>query len=372
MRISGGQERLKPSPGSFFVASRPSLVPLAISLVARSSTAAVPLVKRLSRCRAVLALFFGRPTDGANDQLGSNLFHAAEMAGASSVIVCVGRIELVGGEVEVFAQMAGSLETVAVKEGDQVEAGALLAIVDARREKAQLDLANARLERVQAGVGTEEIAAIAAQRDAVAAELTFAESELERARKLKAQQAVSDDALEARQQCVNPLKKQVASLQKQFEAMKRGPLPEELAVARGEVEAAEANYELREVRAPFSGTVLQIHRHTGDGVLLHHPTPILRLADTNQLQVRVEVNETDVNRIKCRMEGSFTVFGMEKEAGQLRVRTVLPAFGPKRLFDPDTSARIDTRTLQVLCDVTERQQPVYPGQRITVRLSASQ
>ena len=53
--MSGGQGRLKPSPGNFFVASMPSLLPLAISLVAWSSTSAGPLVKMLSRCGSVLA-----------------------------------------------------------------------------------------------------------------------------------------------------------------------------------------------------------------------------------------------------------------------------------------------------------------------------
>ena len=38
--ISGGQGRLKPSPGNFFVASTPSLLPMAISLVTWSSTSA--------------------------------------------------------------------------------------------------------------------------------------------------------------------------------------------------------------------------------------------------------------------------------------------------------------------------------------------
>jgi hypothetical protein len=37
--MSGGQGRLKPSPGNFFVALMPSLLPMAISLVAWSSTA---------------------------------------------------------------------------------------------------------------------------------------------------------------------------------------------------------------------------------------------------------------------------------------------------------------------------------------------
>ncbi|MBI3851759.1 MAG: hypothetical protein HY298_16005 [Verrucomicrobia bacterium] len=59
--ISGGQGRLKPSPGSFFVASMPSLLPLAISLVAWSSTSDGPLVKMLSRCGLVLAQWGARP-----------------------------------------------------------------------------------------------------------------------------------------------------------------------------------------------------------------------------------------------------------------------------------------------------------------------
>ena len=53
--MSGGLGRLKPSPGIFLVASMPSLLPLAISLVAWSSTSDGPLVKRLSRCGSVLA-----------------------------------------------------------------------------------------------------------------------------------------------------------------------------------------------------------------------------------------------------------------------------------------------------------------------------
>ena len=52
IRISGGQSRWnRDSPGSFFVASMPSLLQLAISLVARSSTSDGPLLEIL--CVAV-------------------------------------------------------------------------------------------------------------------------------------------------------------------------------------------------------------------------------------------------------------------------------------------------------------------------------
>ncbi|MCW5553926.1 MAG: efflux RND transporter periplasmic adaptor subunit [Verrucomicrobiae bacterium] len=308
--------------------------------------------------------------------LGARTNSPASLAGtlatnSPSFLVCVGRVEPVDGEVDVSAQMAGTLVSVSVKEGERVEAGALLATVDARREKAQLELAEARLARVRAGFGAEEIAATAAQRDALAAELVFAESELARARKLKTERVLSDDVLEARQQRVDSLKKQVVSLQKQLEAMQRGPLPEEVAVARAEVAVARANHELHEVRAPFAGTILQLHRRAGDQVLLNYPTPILRMADTERLQVRVEVHEADVYRIRVGAEGSFTALGAPGETGRLRVRMILPAFGPKRLFDPDTSARIDTRTLQVLCEIVQAQQPTYSGQRVSVRFRES-
>jgi multidrug efflux pump subunit AcrA (membrane-fusion protein) len=107
---------------------------------------------------------------------------AAEVAKpGTSKIICVGRIEPVNGEVELSAQMSGTLTAVLVKEGDWVTNSTILAEVDARREKAAVDLAVAKLARVKAGNGKEEIAAAEANREAVAAELAFAESEYQRA-----------------------------------------------------------------------------------------------------------------------------------------------------------------------------------------------
>jgi hypothetical protein len=49
----------------------------------------------------------------------------------------------------------------------------------------------------------------------------------------------------------------------------------------------------------------------------------------------------------------------------LVVKTILPSFSPRRLFEPDSTARMDTRTLQVLGEVVG-DAPVYSGQRVTV------
>jgi len=275
----------------------------------------------------------------------------------------------VDGEVEVSAEMAGTLEAVRVKEGDWVERDAILATVDARREKAQLDLAQARLARVRAGYGAEEIAAAVHQREALEADLKYARKDLERAQTLYATATMSADELESKQRRAVSVERQVQSLVQQISAMKRGPIPEEVAVAKAEVESASTNYELRHVRAQSAGSVLHLYRHTGDYVSGNWPTPILRLADTNRLQVRIEVGESEAQHIKPGMAGSFAIFGETNELGTLTVRTVLPSFAPKRLFDPDGNARLDTRTLQALCDIKQARHPVYSGQRVLVRVA---
>jgi HlyD family secretion protein len=280
-------------------------------------------------------------------------------------LACVGRVEPVDGEVEVSAQMFGTLTGVFVKEGDWVTNGTVLAEVDARREKAALELAAAKLVRVKAGSGQEEIAAAEANKDAVAAELAFAESEYQRAVKLREQNVVAEDVLDERRQRAAMLRKQLARAAKQFEATKRGPLPEEITLAEAELAAAQTAYDLRLVRAQTDGSVLALYRHAGDFVSQSFPSPILRLANIRRLRVRVEINEQDVYRVRNGMQGEFTTFGADKPSGRITVKTILPYFAPRRLFEPDSTARMDTRTLQVLCETAEGSTNVYSGQRVT-------
>ena len=288
----------------------------------------------------------------------------------ASRLVCVGRVEPVDGEVEVCAQMSGTLTAVFVKEGDWVTNGTALAEVDARQEKAALDLALAKLGRVKAGNGKEEIAAAEANRDAIAAELAFAESELQREMKLSEKQIVAEDELDQKRQAADTLRKQKISAEKQAEALKRGPLPEEIAVAEAGVASAQAAYDLRLVRAGADGTILELKRHGGDFVSVFFPSPILRMANTRSWQVRIEINEQDVYRIKVGMKGDFTTFGADQPGGQLVIKTILPLFAPRRLFEPDSTARMDTRTLQVLCEITAEAK-VYSGQRLTATFTTN-
>jgi len=277
-------------------------------------------------------------------------------------------VEPVDGEIEVCAQIAGTLSAVYVKEGQWVKAGTLLAEVDAPREKAALDLALAKLGRVKAGSGKEEIAAAQAASDAIAEELLFADLEHDRTLTLRQQdvRALSDDIVDQRKQQAAILRKRLLSAAMQHEALRRGPLPEDIAVAEAEAAAARAVYELRLVKAAADGRILLLHRHSGDAVSLQFATPILRMADTERLWVRIEISEQEATRAKEGMEGMFTLHGAEKPSGMLRLITLLPSFAPRRLFEPDSTARMDTRTLNALCEIICDAAPVYAGQRVMV------
>ena len=144
-----------------------------------------------------------------------------------------------------------------------------------------------------------------------------------------------------------------------------------LSLPTAESRLSRARIELgyRTIRAPMSGIVVEVHRHAGDSVSTQYATPILRLADTSRLRIRLEVDEADVGWLREGLAGEFEVRGAAGHGGCLTVKTIVPTFGPKRLFNPDASARYDARILTVLCEPTGLQAPLYLGQRVTAFLT---
>ena len=324
-------------------------------------------------------------------------------------VFCTGLVEAVEGEIDVMAQLSGELEEVLVIEGDRVRQGDVLAVIDARREaalvavaEANLRLAQAELDRVLAGTGEEEIQAAArafeaaealvdAERARVERIKQWTENPPQRAARARgpirpaappeigmggARPAGQQPSLEEATFQLESRIKQYEAARKRYEALRRGPLPEDIRTAEAAVglaekrlEEAKTNHSYCRVVAPITGTVLKVYRHAGDSVEVGSPTPVVRIADTDRLRVRLEVDEVEVHELEAGEEGVFTVRGTSGDVGRLLIDRVVPAFGPKRLFNPDTSARVDTRTLELLCEVTSSDIRLYPGQRITARFA---
>ena len=294
-------------------------------------------------------------------------------------LVCTGIVESSRGEIDIRAQITGEVAKVLVSEGQSVKKGDLLAVVDspiarAEREiaRAELGLAKARLRRLLAGTGEEEKQEALFAASAAEADLAFEKVHLARLKRLLAGDAATLDAVQRSENRLKALTQKVASLRKRYEALERGPLPEDIKVAEAEVEVAtaelqraDARCDYGQIRAPVDGKVSLLHVHAGDSVTIDEATPVVRLVAAGPLRIKIEIDELDAVNLRLPIDGTFRVRGASDAVGKVRAIRELPRFGPKRLFEPDRSAREDTRTMFVLCEIESCDVPLYPGQRVT-------
>lgn len=320
-----------------------------------------------------------------------------------------GRVEAIQGSVDVMPQLSGELQEVYVTEGEHVKQGDLLAVIDARREAARvavlegsLKVARAELDRVLAGSGEEEIQAAGRKVEAAQALVDASRARVERLKELAedTQERIAGpsgtgasggtpaipasytepaaqvpDVEEAEFQLL-ALKKECEAARERYEALRRGPLPEDVQAARAAVELAEkrldeakTNHGYHRLVAPISGTVLKVYRHAGDSVQVGAPTPVVSVADTDRIRIRLEAQEVEAHQLKRGKEGVFTVRGRSEDAGRLRIQEIVPVFDDRQQFQPNTSARMDTRVLPVLCEVISRDVRLHLNQRITAEFA---
>jgi multidrug resistance efflux pump len=285
-------------------------------------------------------------------------------------VVCVGRVEPVDGEVEVCARMTGTLVKIYAKEGQRVKAGDVLAEVEAPMEAASLALELARVARMKAGSGAEEIEEAEASVAEAKAGFELARKDHDRSINLARGEtrAVTAAQLDGHAAAAESAESRLRVATARLAALKRGFLPEEIAVAEASAALAGTLYELRFVKAVRDGVVLQLYKHEGDYVSVSLPVPILRMAEVKNLQVRLEISEGEAGFIKGGMVGRMQAHSMPGTTATLQITTILPSFAPRRLFEPDSTARMDTRTLNVLASFTGTKGQFFSGQRVMAEI----
>jgi HlyD family secretion protein len=96
----------------------------------------------------------------------------------------------------------------------------------------------------------------------------------------------------------------VKDAEREWNRLKDGPDPNDIAAAEANVQAAQANLELPRVTAPFSGTITSVEVMPGDEVGLG--TPAFGLADLSRMLVDVQVSEVDIDQIALNQEATIT------------------------------------------------------------------
>ncbi|WP_273510473.1 efflux RND transporter periplasmic adaptor subunit [Phreatobacter oligotrophus] len=204
--------------------------------------------------------------------------------------------------VAVGAQVSGRVTRLAVTPGQRIARGDLVAEIDSTSQQNSLRSAEASLQSVRA------------QRDEKAVSLSYAELTLTRQRTMLTQTATSRADFETAESSVKTLKAQIANLDGQ------------IAQAEASLDIARVNLGYTRITAPIDGTVLAIVTQEGQTVNAVQSAPTLVvLGDLSAMQVRAEISEADVIRVKPGMPVYFTILGDTARRFEGRIETIDPA-----------------------------------------------
>lgn len=127
----------------------------------------------------------------------------------------------------------------------------------------------------------------------------------------------------------------------------------ELEVAQAHLAEAEAKYEKTFIKSPIDGIVLSKHRRDGESVSnsATAPDPVLTIGDTSVVRVRVDIDESDVNKVRVGQKAYVTsdAYGKQKFWGH--VVQVGELLGPKTIRTNEPTERVDRKFLETLVEL---------------------
>ncbi|MBD2317939.1 ABC exporter membrane fusion protein [Phormidium tenue] len=313
----------------------------------------------------------------------------------SNTVTALGRLEPQGEVIKLSANSTNSnrLEKLLVQEGDRVQVGQIIAILDSRDrllaayEQAQEDVrvAQSRLAITQAGAKQGEINAqraeivrLQAQRqgdveaqaatvDRLNSELQNAELEFNRYQQLAREGAISNSTLDSKRLTLNTAQRNVQEAKAVLNRIQNtspaqiyqaeANLSRVAEVRAVDVEAnqaevdraiaamkqAKANLDQAYVKAPIAGEVLEIHTRAGEVV---SSDGIVSIGKTQQMYAIAQVYQSDIQKVKPNQR--VKIFS-DSIAGELlgKVERIDSQVKRQTIVNSDPSTNIDGRVVEV-------------------------
>jgi HlyD family secretion protein len=193
-------------------------------------------------------------------------------------------------EVKIAPEVSGEIIELNVEDGDSVAFGKTLVKIRPDVLKSQLERNEASLSQQRANVEASKSALQVSQ-----ANFAKAEADYKRQEKLWEQKVISEADWQTAVQSYNVAKNNLASANQNLEAAK-------FVVSSTEASVREARENVRKtaVVAPMKGVVSKLSVKKGErvvGTATMTGTEMLRIADLNKMEVRVNVNENDIVRV---------------------------------------------------------------------------
>ncbi|HRG89072.1 MAG TPA: efflux RND transporter periplasmic adaptor subunit [Chitinophagales bacterium] len=193
-------------------------------------------------------------------------------------------------EVKLSSEVSGEVIQLYVKEGDSVKRGKLMAVINPAIYEAVVTQATASVNQLKASLASARATSIQAK-----ASFEQAKRNFDRNTQLHNDKVISDAEFEA-------AKLQFDQASANYETAKEQINAATFSVSSAEAQLKQANDNLRKttIYAPIDGIVSLVNVKLGErvvGTAQMAGTEIIRIADLNNMQAEVDVNENDVLRI---------------------------------------------------------------------------
>jgi HlyD family secretion protein len=193
-------------------------------------------------------------------------------------------------EVKIAPEVSGEIIDLLIEEGDSVSKGQPLVKIRPDTWQSQLERAEAGLSQQRANLEQSKSNLLRAE-----ATLTRAEAEFKRQEKLWNEKVISESEWQLAQQNYAIAKNDKASAEQAVEASKFI-----IRSTEASLNEARENFRKTSVNAPMNGIVSKLIVKKGErvvGTATMAGTEMLRIADLNKMEVRVNVNENDIVRV---------------------------------------------------------------------------
>jgi HlyD family secretion protein len=293
--------------------------------------------------------------------------------------VAPGRVEAWSGDIKLAAAVVAPVAEVLVRPNDKVVAGEPLVRLQDDELKARLAVAETQVALRLRQRNDQSVSGRAADRRRAEDSVADAEKAVTDAR------AALDRAVADRRAGTKPepdlhvvrtawtqaqdrLRQRRAELRK-LEADKDIPLPSplegQLTIARNELSAIEAAIEKLTIRAPITGSVLQVNAKPGELASPSSPQPLVLIGDVSALRVRAEIDERDLGGMKVGQAATVRAAAFTGREFAGKVSFVAPVVEASRNGARGQRSMTDVDVAEVVVDLSEAT-PLAVGMKVDV------
>jgi HlyD family secretion protein len=217
------------------------------------------------------------------------IIEKASLRNIIEVVSATGKIQP-EAELKITSDVSGEITELLIKEGDQVKKGQLLCRIKPDIYESAIDRVDATVKSSMANLKTSK-----AQLDQAKSNLVNTQATFERSKKLFDQNAISQQEFDAARATYESAKANVEAIEETINAGSYN-----VKGVEASLKEARTNLDKTFIYAPVDGTVSRLNVEKGErvsGVTGLQGTEILRLANLNEMEVSVEVNENDIVKV---------------------------------------------------------------------------